>query len=242
MNILTIQSWQEFKRSSSVYLLASALIGLTGCENVDYDAQFDDVPPPNFTRGLLVRNTVEPLYPMRAENLGIEGWVMLRFSVNEDGQVMNSTIEIIEEQPPETFVLSAITAARRLTFENTRGQVVEDVRYVFRYELDKSTLFRPESRSRQGQFRELIPNSFITPRYPPAALQQSIEGYVIVKFTVTESGATEDIVISESEPAGVFDQQAIAAASRLRFVPRLVFSLPVPVEDVLYRFDWRLPQ
>ena len=241
MNILTVQSWQQFKSASYAYLLLSALIWLTGCESLDYDVQFDDVPPPNFTRGLLVRNDSEPLYPVRAKRLGIEGWVMLRFSVNEDGQVMNNTIEIIEEQPPETFVLSAVTAARRLTFENTRGQVVEDVRYVFRYELDKSTAFRPETHSRQGQFRELIPNSFITPGYPPAALQQGIEGYVIVKFTVTKTGATEDIVIDESEPAGVFDQQGIAAASRLRFVPRLIFSLPVAVEDVLYRFDWHLP-
>ena len=54
------------------------------------------VAPPSFTRGLIARQASEPLYPMRAQTQGVEGWVMLRFSVDEEGEVIASTIETIE--------------------------------------------------------------------------------------------------------------------------------------------------
>lgn len=93
----------------------------------------------------------------------------------------------------------------------------------------------------QPQFRELIPMRFITPAYPQSAEEQGLEGHVVVNFTVTETGSVEDISIVESEPAGVFDEQALVSARRLRFEPRLVADSPVRVEGVSYRFDWRLP-
>ena len=62
---------------------------------------------------------------------------MLRFSVDENGAVINNTIQTIEEQPSGYFELASVTAARRLKFENTGGETVEDVRYVFRYELEE---------------------------------------------------------------------------------------------------------
>ncbi len=201
-----------------------------------------DVAPPSFTRGLLPRRTAEPLYPLRAKSLGIEGWVMLRFSVDENGVVIGSTIETIDEQPPGYFEGPSITAARRMTFENTRGQTVEDVRYVFRFELEEVNQVLTEAPSDEIEFRELIPTRFITPNYPAVAEELGIEGYVVVSFTVNVSGTVEDVVITESEPPGVFNSEAIAAAVRLRFEPRLVFDAPVRVQNVQYRFDWNLPR
>ena len=240
-------AWQAKARTQTQplakYLLMLALIFLSACSAVDFATPRDGVAPPNFTRGLLLRNSASPLYPLRAENLGIEGWVMLRFSVSEGGQVMANTIEILDEQPGTYFERSATTAARRLTFENTRGEVVEDVRYVFRYELeDKTMRFRSSTATQEMQFRELIPRRYITPNYPAGALSQGVEGYVTVEFTVTEAGTVREIVINESQPSGVFDVEAIAAATRLRFEPRLEFGNAVAVEKVLYRFDWNLPK
>ena len=91
------------------------------------------------------------------------------------------------------------------------------------------------------QFRELIPRRFITPAYPAIAEQMGIEGYVIVQFTVLQDGSVSDISVRESDPPGTFDNEALLAATRLRFEPRLQFGAPVVVEDVTYRFDWRLP-
>lgn len=208
---------------------------------IEEDSAFDTVPPPSFTRGLLARDEVVPLYPVRARNLGVEGWVMVRFSVNADGYVMGNTIEILEEQPEGYFDLSAINAARRLTFDNTRNEQVEDVRYVFRYELED--LPRASNNSAPAmQFREVIPRRFITPVYPSNAVQQGIEGYVVVQFTVMQDGSVRDISVRESDPPGIFENEALVAAARLRFEPRLIFGAPVIVNNVIYRFDWRLPR
>lgn len=210
-------------------------------EQIEEDSTFDAVPPPSFTRGLLTRDEVVPLYPMRARNLGVEGWVMLSFSVSAEGNVLSNTIEIIEEEPDGYFDLSAISAARRLTFDNTRNEQVEDVRYVFRYELED--LPRVSNNSAPVmQFRELIPRRFITPVYPSNAVQQGIEGHVVVQFTVLQDGSVRDISVRESDPPGVFENEALVAASRLRFEPRLIFGVPVIVNNVIYRFDWRLPR
>jgi len=215
----------------------------TGPSSASSDSSFELAPPPNFTRGLLERRAAEPLYPIRARNLGIEGWVLLGFSVTADGEVINSSIRTLDEQPQGYFETSAVNAARRLNFQNTRGELVEDVRYVFRYQLEGLDTAAPvDATTNVIQFREMLPQRLITPPYPDVALELELEGFVVVRFTVTETGAVQDIVIDESEPPGVFNEEALRAAGRLRFEPRIVVGEPVRVEDVAYRFDWRLPR
>jgi TonB family protein len=245
-----LQQWQQPGQPLALCLLAVLLVLLAGCAantatsnlTADADSAFDVSPPPNFTRGLLARRSSEPLYPLRARNLGVEGWVMLRFSVNAAGEVVGNSIETLEEQPAGYFEVSSVNAARRLTFENTRGETVEDVRYVFRFLLEESNRVRTASGAEEIQFRELLPSRYVTPNYPDTALAQELEGYVVVQFAVTEQGAVENVEITEAEPPGVFNDEAIAAALRLRFEPRIVFDEAVRVEGVTYRFDWRLPR
>lgn len=227
---------------TQIVLLSCSSVN-TGSSTAASDAVFDVAPPPNFTRGLLERRAPEPLYPLRARNLGVEGWVMLGFSVDADGEVIDNTIRTLDEQPEGFFETSAVSAARRLTFQNVRGEPIEDVRYVFRYQLDGlNTLPATASIPDVIQFREMLPQRLITPPYPDVALELELEGYVVVKFTVTETGAVQDIVVDESEPPGVFNEEALRAAQRLRFDPRIISGGPVRVEDVLFRFDWNLPR
>ena len=249
MNQFALQRWLAISHSIAPGLITAAMLLLVACASVEdttqttaSDSAFEITPPPNFTRGLLTRRAVEPLYPLRAKNLGIEGWAMLRFSVDETGSVIANSIQTIEEQPPGYFEASSVSAARRLTFENSRGEVVEDVRYVFRYRLEERNTLPARQPEDVIQFREALPIRLITPPYPELALELELEGYVVVKFTITDRGAVEDIVINESEPPGVFNDEAIAAAQRLRFDPRIVTGNPVSVEDVLFRFDWNLPR
>lgn len=231
-------------------LFLTLLFTLTACTTVEVStsnpsstANFEIAPPPNFTRGLLERRPPEPLYPIRAQNLGVEGWVMLGFSVDAEGEVVSNSIRTLEEQPEGYFEASAMNAARRLSFQNTRGELVEDVRYVFRYQLDGLDPTAPrDSTPNIVQFREMLPQRLITPAYPEGALNQGLEGYVVVEFTVTETGVVEDIVIVESQPPGVFEREALTAAQRLRFEPRIVIGGAVRVENVAYRFDWNLPR
>ncbi len=110
MRLFTLHNFTVSMRPLWLGLLAMTLFALTACETrapstraATSNTSFEVEPPPNFTRGLLARRTVEPLYPLRAKNLGIEGWVLLRFSVDENGAVINNTIQTIEEQHPDTL-------------------------------------------------------------------------------------------------------------------------------------------
>ena len=247
MDITLQKKWQRNNRLLSWCALAPCLLLFYGCATVNDEpspgnaGSRDEIsPPPNFTRGLIPLRTAQPLYPLRARNLGVEGWVMLSFTVNEDGTVIGNSIETIQEEPSGYFELSATNAARRMTFENTRSQPIEDIRYVFRYELEEDNPILVDPPSEEIEYRDLISKRYITPDYPEVALELRIEGFAVVSFTVTENGTVEDLQIEEAEPLGVFNESALRAASRLSFEPRIVFNEPVRVENVRYRFVWEL--
>jgi TonB family protein len=69
--------------------------------------------------------------------------------------------------------------------------------------------------------RDVIPLVRIAPDYPPEAVQQRLEGHVILEFTITAEGTTKDITVAESS-SPIFDEAAIKAVSRWRYSPRLV--------------------
>ncbi|UNP28896.1 energy transducer TonB [Lysobacter gummosus] len=56
-----------------------------------------------------------------------------------------------------------------------------------------------------------------SPRYPLSALNRRIEGSVEISFTIQPDGRTSAPRLVSSQPAGVFDEAALAAVSRLRF-------------------------
>ena len=55
------------------------------------------------------------------------------------------------------------------------------------------------------------------PRYPRVALVRKIEGSVRLDFTIKPDGSVEGVRVTSSNPSGVFDEAAIAAASSWRF-------------------------
>src|SRR5690606_25492328 len=63
----------------------------------------------------------------------------------------------------------------------------------------------------------LAPLIEVTPTYPPAALARRVSGHVDVEFTVTPEGAVQNARVTGAEPAGVFDQAALAAVQRFRY-------------------------
>lgn len=65
-------------------------------------------------------------------------------------------------------------------------------------------------------------------RYPPQALRKRVEGFVVVRIRVTESGRVRDAVIVEAEPPGVFEEAAMAAVRQYRYSPAKKSGQPVP--------------
>ena len=64
-----------------------------------------------------------------------------------------------------------------------------------------------------------IARVMITPDYPHRAAHRGIEGYVVVRFDISETGTTENIEILEAVPEGIFDKAAERAITRWKFTP-----------------------
>lgn len=84
---------------------------------------------------------VAPQYPRRAAQKGIEGYVVLEFTVSKLGTVVDP--KVIEADPPNIFNRAAINAAKKFKYkpkiENGEAIEVTGIRNIIRFELDKSS-------------------------------------------------------------------------------------------------------
>ncbi len=77
--------------------------------------------------------------------------------------------------------------------------------------------------------RELTPLVRFPPEYPMIAVRNNIEGYVLLRFVVTETGAVADPEVLRAEPPGVFDRAAMRAVLRWKYQPQIVDGKPTSV-------------
>ena len=90
-----------------------------------------------------------------------------------------------------------------------------------------------ETRSGGAARRDILPESALTKLehraavYPAAAAARGVEGWVAVQFTVAADGSTRDAVITESSPAGVFEDSVLDAIRAWRYEPRIVAGKPI---------------
>lgn len=82
---------------------------------------------------------IQPQYPNRALQRGIEGWCQVMFTVDENGGVLDPVV--VDADPPEIFDSSSLRAVTRFKFNprTVNGQAVKTpgVQYVFRYNLEQ---------------------------------------------------------------------------------------------------------
>ena len=91
----------------------------------------------------------------------------------------------------------------------------------------------------EGSDGEYLPIVKVAPVYPMRALQRRLEGYVVVEFIVTSSGAVRDVIVVEST-AEVFENAAVEAALKFKYKPRVVDGQPIDVAGVRNRITFRL--
>jgi protein TonB len=80
--------------------------------DTDFVFQLEDVQ-----QAPIVIKRVNPFYPFKAKDRGIEGEVTLYFVVDFDGSVRSDTIEVSEATPAGIFDLSAVKAVKQWIFE-----------------------------------------------------------------------------------------------------------------------------
>jgi len=82
---------------------------------------------------------VQPQYPRRANERGIEGFVIVELTVAEDGTVPPESILIIQAEPKGYFERAATKAAQKFKYKpkvvNGKPQKVTGVRYKFTFDL-----------------------------------------------------------------------------------------------------------
>ena len=86
---------------------------------------------------------------------------------------------------------------------------------------------------------EYLPITKVNPVYPRRAQQRGIEGYVLLEFVVTTSGAVRDPVVIDAKPPGIFNRAAIRAALKFKYKPKVANGEPVEVSGVrnLLKFE-----
>lgn len=78
-----------------------------------------------------------------------------------------------------------------------------------------------------GESRDVRMVSPPRPQYPPAAARARQSGWVEVEFVVGADGVVQDARAVSSNPARVFDREAVRAIEQAKFEPRLDKGQPV---------------
>lgn len=87
---------------------------------------------------------------------------------------------------------------------------------------------------------EYLPIVKVAPVYPRRAQTRGIEGYVLLEFVVTKTGAVRDPKVIESQPPGIFDRAALSAALKFKYKPKVVNGEPIDVAGVRNRITFEL--
>ncbi len=70
--------------------------------------------------------------------------------------------------------------------------------------------------------------TYVAPKYPRTAERRRLSGWVDVIFTVNTDGTTKDVDVRDSEPGQTFDNAAIKAVEKWKFMP--IFENGIVVE------------
>ena len=87
---------------------------------------------------------------------------------------------------------------------------------------------------------DYLPVEKVAPVYPRRAQTRGIEGYVLLEFTITTTGAVLNPVVIDAKPPGIFDHAAIQAALMFRYKPKVVNGEPVEVTGVRHLMKFEL--
>ena len=88
---------------------------------------------------------------------------------------------------------------------------------------------------------EYLPIVKVAPVYPSRALSRGLEGYVIVEFTVTQTGAVKDVFVVEST-SSLFERAAVQAAYKFKYKPRVIDGVAVEVPGVRNKITFEITQ
>jgi len=83
-----------------------------------------------------------------------------------------------------------------------------------------------------------VPLVRVPPQYPIRAAERGIEGWVVLRFTITATGTVENPTVIDAKPKRIFDRAAIRALKKWKYRPRVVDGEAISrTEEVKLSFD-----
>lgn len=80
----------------------------------------------------------------------------------------------------------------------------------------------------------------VSPHYPQEAINSNTEGFVVLSFDITETGATDNISIVNASPKGTFDESAVDALQQWQYKPRIQGGKALRQTGLLVQLDYKL--
>lgn len=92
---------------------------------------------------------------------------------------------------------------------------------------------------------DYLPIVKVAPQYPRRALSRGIEGYAIVRYTVTKNGSVRDAQVVEAytkdgRETSIFNRAAVKSALKYKYKPRVVDGEPIEVPGVKTKISFNL--
>jgi len=164
-----------------------------------------------------------PLYPDQARIDGLEGYVELRFDVASDGRVIRA--DVLTAMPRGEFEAAALAAVRRWRLPPEAGEV-RTLSRRFDFSLPDSYPHDPAS------------TLLAAAPLPAAACEQGLSGEVRLEVKTDTDGRITAARILEADPAGLFDETALAVARNSRMAPAYRGGVPIAATALLtLRFE-----
>lgn len=138
------------------------------------------------------------------------------------------------EKPPKPEVAPEVPKMQADTVKPT-GNTVD----IGNMDID-SSLAVDTSAGLSASDGEYLPIVKVAPQYPSRAQTRGIEGWVLLRFTVTETGAVIDPEVIDAEPPGIFDNAAKKAVMRFKYKPRVVDGVAQKVPGVEHLITFEL--
>ena len=170
--------------------------------------------------------------PEAATDAGIKGRVLEFVQVQEDQEVIRQDRKPKPPPPPQEPPPDLPTPTHQTVV--TMGVTIGAVPVKVEVELGGTGGFNSDG--------EYLPIVKVAPIYPRRAQQRGIEGYVVLEFVVTATGAVRDPVVIDAKPPGVFDRAALNAALKFKYKPKVVNGEPIEVAGVQNRIIFELEE
>ena len=166
----------------------------------------------------------QPVYPPALLQARVEGYAEVEYSLDADGKVTDA--QLLVAMPRGEFEKAALDAIRGWQGPPAPGVPtrVETRRFDFRL---------PDT------WLESVPATLLASApFPMAACESGATGRVLLEVETEATGQVREARILSAEPAGLFDQAALAIARGSRLTPAYRDGMPVPAAALLaLRFD-----